>query len=212
MVSDLEAKALGPVVLGVGLAVFTAGLLKLLGWADDRIISALMMACPVPLILAYGTFFAVWVVREWPRRPVAEPQKQAATATTVPPQVPTAAEQLAAVRAHHWRVMTHRFVAAGDQWGFGVRILAGKDPERKVISWGGWGEMTKVLRNAGVLAGAGDGTKWADDWSFPRWNDERHRLALPHPDSDPPEVAVFIRHTTTQQPATGGAWTVMDGK
>jgi hypothetical protein len=123
-------------------------------------------------------------------------------ATTAPGRPQTSEEQTRLIHAHHWRLMAHRFVTAGDRWGFGIRKLAKDGVPSKVISWTGWGEMVKVLRDAGVLVGAGDGTKWAPDWNYHVWLDEYERLALPHPDKEPPQVEISVRNATTQQGAT----------
>jgi hypothetical protein len=212
VVTDREAHYIGAFIAAVGLGTMAASLVRLFfpGWEATAYLSVFGAGCGLPLVLVVGATTYVWAQGELSANRVAEldarvklarlqtPLQQATTA----PRQPSAAEQDVLVRAHHWRIAAHRFLTAGDRWGFGIRTLTRKGAVTKVVSWTGWGEMTRVLRDAGVLSGAGDGTKWADDWSYHRWLDEKDRVALPHPDKEPPDVEVSGHNATTPQGAT----------
>ncbi len=124
--------------------------------------------------------------------------EQAATLPAIPPQqAATLAQQDASIRAHHWRQAIHRFLTAGDKHGFGVRVMAAKTSPHKVIAWNAWGEVVRVLRDAGILVGAGDGTKWAPEWDYHRWLELKDTLSIPCPKGEPPDVILSVSNTNT---------------
>lgn len=139
----------------------------------------------------------VWIENE--ARAVAVSQPPA-------PPAPPVVEQQQAHRAHLWRVMAHRFIVAGDAYGFGVRVLADDKSPHKVTTWDGWQVMVKVLCEARVLTASQKGTRWGHDergpWNRERWDVERAALRLPFPDADPPEITVTPQHHTTPRATT----------
>jgi hypothetical protein len=96
-------------------------------------------------------------------------------------------------RAGAWRAAAHRFLVAGETYGFAIRALVGKE----VVSWEDWGRIVDCLVAAGVMV-ARPRAGWAPGWDMPRWLAERHSTPLPHPDADPPAVVlVTTQHATT---------------
>ena len=97
-------------------------------------------------------------------------------------------------RALHWRIAAHRFILAGAAGGFTSRAMVGAG----VVSGDGWQALVNVLVAAGVLMASKAGTRWAPGWNLERWQAERHTVALPHPDTEPPDVAIRAYSTTPQ--------------
>lgn len=96
--------------------------------------------------------------------------------------------------AADWRQMFHRFVTAGALHGFKVRDL-GAGPH-KVVEWEDWAVYREPLIDAGVLEARG-GTRWAEGWTWERWQKEGAALPLPFPKGAPPPVALTV--TTAQK-------------
>lgn len=104
--------------------------------------------------------------------------------------------------ARDWREAAVRFMAWGLAFGFTIRELAWEHSPGRCVSWGDWKIMVEFLKEAGVLVGAGTGTRLADDWTRERWEAERHTLPLPVRDYAPPAVSVpqVASQQRSQQP------------
>ncbi len=207
MISDTEAKLFGPWVMGIGLMMVAAGAARFIwpSFHQADYFSVMLLSCGLPAVLAYTAYGLSWLVRElWPApievsatpTPPATPLQQAAQ------RAATLAEQDASIHAHHWRQAIHRFLTAGDKHGFGVRVMAAKTSPHKVIAWNAWGEMVRVLRDAGILVGAGDGTKWAPEWNYHRWLELKDTLSISCPKGEPPDVMLSVSNIKTTNSKT----------
>lgn len=185
MVSDeTAAKAIGPWALGVGAVMFVTGLAWLV-WpnlAEWQYVSIALMACSAPVLVAYTAYLVVYVAREWPK-----PPPPAAPAKVAPPAPEPDYD-------NDWRAAAHHFVQWGAHYGFNIRDLALRGEPGKCISWDDWRRMVDYLLEPDVLAGAGQDTRFADNWDLARWEKERRSLALPHRDFAPPAVSIYVRH------------------
>jgi hypothetical protein len=110
-----------------------------------------------------------------------------------------------------WRAACHRFVTAGNLYGFGVRALAAG--EHQVIGWDDWGALRDYLIEAGVLTDRG-GTRWAAGWNWQEWQARYAALPLPPVSKAPPEVLLTVnrqRQQPQQQPQRASD-AVIDGE
>jgi hypothetical protein len=108
-------------------------------------------------------------------------------------------------RAHAWRQAVRLFCEWGDRYGFTIGRLGASGAG--VVSDPAWRTLTRLLRDAGVLADTalpgqkGRATAWAPGWDRRRlFDDLAHgRLVLPYPaDTDPPAVAHTVPNMTTE--------------
>jgi hypothetical protein len=197
VVNESEARTLGMLLAAIGLGTVAASVARLLGVPADSAVYVFLSACGSPLVLGFAVVMWVWVQGQLSANRVAELEAQAALERasvtqkgTATPRSEPAGAYMPSVQDHHWRIAFHRFIQAGDLYGFDIRTLAKKE-ETRVISWDEWGVMVDILTRTGVLV-TKPSTRWAADWNMARWLDERDRLSLPHPDREPPDVAVTV--------------------
>ena len=90
-----------------------------------------------------------------------------------------------------WRVAVIRFCFIGNMVGFSVRRMQPyiERLQRQVY--------VDLLTSLSVLVTDKGGTRWGYGWNYPRLRNELkyHRLELPYPTSDPPDVR-WLQHSS----------------
>jgi hypothetical protein len=177
---------------------------------------------PFAEFLARGLWAAVTTVAEawnsWGTPGVPGNQEippQIATQDDEPENYTAEIDRLTRARAHrraHWDVFWRRLVQAGDAYGWTQAKLTTDGTPTKVMSEPAWNYTIPMLVESGWLSGGkvGKPTRWAPGRSLVDFDAEQAWHALPHPDSEPPEIAL-PPYTTPRHNTTTATTTVIEG-
>lgn len=122
-------------------------------------------------------------------------ERRARLAPAQPPPAaaaPLPARDTAAHVAAHWDVFWRLLAQAGDAYGWTQANLTTEGTPTKVMSEQAWNYVVPMLIAAGWLAGGkvGRATKWAPKRSLAAFMAREAWKALPHPEQEPPTIAL----------------------